>query len=341
MDPIGLKGLNYSEALKFCKMINSDAVQDNDTVIEIDFGGVTNYDPFCMLVVSSAIRNKRNQNKNVQFVPKNCENRYAKYAKFMKFFNACGFELGGDVASPQGNDNYICITKLSIDDLYSESRKNLDYIQETIEKKSKEMSKVLCRNDEKFQGWMTFVIRELLRNIPEHSQSETIWYCAQYWERQDLVKLAILDEGVGVSKSLADSSEFRELFKNDYEALQLALEPGVSGTFSSSRRSKGTGDWENSGYGLYMVSQMCAKLGTSFIIASGDSAIQIKEKNGEIVQKKYDTHINGTAIQISIHPSKDADYDQVRRDVLRRGEEMARSKDYTIHAASKSSRGLF
>lgn len=203
------------------------------------------------------------------------------------------------------------------------------------------MSKVLCREDKEFQNWMTFVIRELLRNIPEHSQSRTIWYCAQYWPSHDLVELAILDEGVGISKTLADSYEFRKLYKNDYEALKLALEPGVSGTFSSTRRSIGTGDWQNSGYGLYMVSQMCAELGASFIIASGDSAIRIAKENGEIKQTKYDTHMDGTAIQIRICPSKNVNYDQVRRDILKRGEELARSKDYTIHSASKSSKGLF
>lgn len=188
---------------------------------------------------------------------------------------------------------------------------------------------------------MTFVIRELLRNIPEHSQSKSIWYCAQYWPTYDLVELAILDEGIGISKSLADSYEFRELYNNDYEALKLALELGVSGTFSSTRRSIGTGDWKNSGYGLYMVSQMCAELGASFIIASGDSAIRMAKEDGRITQTRYDTYIDGTAIQIRIRPSNNINYDQVRRDILRRGEELARSKDYTIHSASKSSRGLF
>lgn len=330
--------LNYSAAMDFCKKVNSYVVRDNDTIIEIDFNRVGNCDPFPMLMVSTAIRNMRKKNRNLQFIARNCNNRYAEY---MKFYNACGINLGADVEYSRGNGNYSCITKLSIEDLYTESHENLDYIQETIEKKSKEMSKVLCREDKEFQNWMTFVIRELLRNIPEHSQSRTIWYCAQYWPSHDLVELAILDEGIGISKSLADSYEFKELYKNDYEALQLALEPGVSGTFSSTRRSIGTGDWQNSGYGLYMVSQMCAELGASFIIASGDSAIRIAKENGEIKQTKYDTHMDGTAIQIRIRPSKNVNYEQVRRDILKRGEELARSKDYTIHSASKSSRGLF
>ena len=120
----------------------------------------------------------------------------------------------------------------------------------------------------------------------------------------------------------------------------MALEPGVSGTFSSSRKSIGTGDWENSGYGLYMVSQMCAELGASFIIASGDSAIRMQKENNNIINTQYDTYIEGTAIQIRIRPSKNCNYDEIRREIVKRGEKVAKNKDYTIHSASKSSKGI-
>lgn len=54
------------------------------------------------------------------------------------------------------------------------------------------------------------------------------------------------------------------------ESLCAHLE-GVSGTFSSSRKSIGIGDWENSGYGLYMVGQMCMEFDTflNLFTASG------------------------------------------------------------------------
>lgn len=329
--------LSFKTALSFCAELNSYEPTSENEVFEFDFDRVKNCDPFPMLMVSNAIRHKREKNQNHQFVAFNCNNDYARH---MKFYNACGLNFGESVEATRGNSNYSCITKLNIADLYSESQENLDYIQETLEKRAKAMASVLCRDNKEFQKWMTFIVRELLRNIPEHSKSKTIWYCAQYWPSFDLVELAILDEGIGISNSLKDSYEFCSLYKNDYEALQLALEPGVSGTFSSSRRSIGTGNWENSGYGLYMVSQMCVELEASFIIASGDSAIRMTKKNGNIKNTRYDTFIEGTAIQIRIRPSKNYNYDQIRREILERGEKMARNKDYTIHSASKSSRGF-
>ncbi len=329
--------LNFKTALSFCAEIDAYEPVSVNEIFEFDFDKVKNCDPFPMLMVSNAIRHKHEKYQSYRFTAINCNNNYAKY---MKFYKACGINLGDSVEASRGNANYSCITKLDIADLCSESQENFDYIQETLEKKAKTMAEVLSRDNIGFQRWMTFVIRELLRNIPEHSKSKTIWYCAQYWPSFDLVELAILDEGIGISNSLKDSYEFCSLYKNDYEALQLALEPGVSGTFSSSRRSIGTGDWENSGYGLYMVSQMCVELGASFIIASGDSAIRMTKKGGNIKSTRYDTFIEGTAIQIRIRPSKNCNYDQIRREILERGEKMARNKDYTIHSASRSSRGF-
>ncbi len=329
--------LSFEAALSFCAEVDSYEPISANEIFEFDFGRVKNCDPFPMLMVANAIRHKREKYEKHQFIASNCNNDYASY---MKLYKACGLNLGDSVENTRGNSNYSCITKLSIAELYLESQENLDYIQETLEKKAKSMALVLSRDNKEFQKWMTFVIRELLRNIPEHSKSKTIWYCAQYWPSYDLVELAILDEGIGISNSLNDSCEFRPMYNNDYEALQLALEPGVSGTFSSTRKSIGTGDWENSGYGLYMVSQMCAELGASFIIASGNSAIRITKNNGSITSTRYDTSIGGTAVQIRIRPSKNCNYDQIRSEIVKRGEKIARNKDYTIHSASKSSRGF-
>ena len=329
--------LNFEAALSFCAEINSYEPISENEIFEFDFSNVKNCDPFPMLMVSNAIRHKREKYQNHQFIAINFKNDYARY---MKFYNACGIDSGDSVECYRGNSKYICITKLNVADLFLESQENFDYIQETLEKEAKDIALVLSHNNIEFQKWMIFVIRELLRNIPEHSKSKTIWYCAQYWPSYDLVELAILDEGIGISNSLNDSYEFRSMYNNDYEALQLALEPGVSGTFSSSRKSIGSGDWKNSGFGLYMVSQMCAELGASFIIASGNSAIRMKKENGSIMSTRYDTFISGTAVQIRIRPSMNCNYDQIRSEIVKRGENIAKNKDYTIHSASKSSKGL-
>ena len=336
---IEVPDLNYYDALCFCEMLDKYQPTDENEKIIFDFLKVHNCDPFPMLMVSNAIRHKREQYRLNEFLGRNCNNEYAKY---MKFYRACGINSGESVESTKGNSRYQCITKLAIKDLYLEGAENLDNIQETISKKSLEMANVLARNNEEFKNWVAYILREILRNIPEHSKSKTIWYCAQYWPSYDLVELSILDEGIGIVASLKDSYEYRDIISDDYTALELALKPGVSGTFSGCRPSIGTGEWKNSGYGLYMVSQMCAELGASFIIASGNSAIRItKDRNTRsIVKEKYDTYINGTAIQIRICPSQNVNYEEIRKVILDRGEQLAKKNNRVFHSASKSSRGF-
>lgn len=336
---IEVPDLDYRNALWFCKMLDKYKPKYENEKFIFDFSQVNNCDPFPMLMVSNAIRHKREQYGLNEFARRNCNNGYANH---MKFYRACGIDMGEKVETTKGNSRYRCITKLTIKDLYSEGAENLDSIQETISKKAVEMANVLAMNNNKFGKWIAYMLREVLRNIPEHSKSETIWYCAQCWPNCDLVELSILDEGIGIMESLKDCYEYRETIDDDYTALLLALEPGVSGTFAGCRPSIGTGEWKNSGYGLYMVSQMCAELGASFIIASGNSAIRVYKdrKSGEIVKEKYETYIRGTAIQIRIRPSQSVNYEEISAAILKRGEKLAKNKDNVFHSASKSSRGF-
>lgn len=74
----------------FCKKIGDYVVKDEEKLVEVDFNKVKNCDPFPMLVVSTALRNMRKQNKDIPFVARNCNNKYAEY---MKFYKACGIGL--------------------------------------------------------------------------------------------------------------------------------------------------------------------------------------------------------------------------------------------------------
>ena len=177
-----------------------------------------------------------------------------------------------------------------------------------------------------------------MRNIPEHSQAKTIWYCAQYWPSYDLVELAILDEGIGIRKSLLSNFAYGELVSDDYEALKLSLSPGISRTFAPGSENLSDDEWKNSGFGLYMVSRLCDKLSGSFIISSGNSAIKISDDK-KFTQ--YDTSFKGTAIQIRIRPSRINKYEEIAKNILREGELIAHESLNSFNSASRSSKNIF
>lgn len=325
-----IPNLIYTDALKFAKDMSSIKVKEGEI---FDFSNVYTCNPFPMLLVSSIIRKIRKNSDAKICKAANCNNTYARH---MRFYKAVGINKGREFTEKYGNENYLPITKLSINELRNEGIKNLDRIQVVIENKAKLMANVLSKGNESFKKWLKYVLTEIMRNIPEHSKADEIWYCAQYWPSYDLVELAILDEGIGISNSLNSNPLYKDIIKDDIDALELALQPGVSKTFLS--KNKISNDvWDNSGYGLYMVSRLCAELGGSFIIASGTAALRITDA----VSIKYETQFDGTAIQIRIKPSRIYDYEEAARRILDQGEARAKNYKGAFEVASKASRSLF
>lgn len=329
---IKVPNLTFDNALKFVKELSELELKEGE---EFDFSDVRKCDPFPMLLVSAGIRQLRENSDVKHCTAINCESTYAKH---MRFYKAIGINYGRELSENYGNENYLPITKLEINDLKSEGIENLERIQEVIEKKTKLMAKVLSKENLSFKKWLKYILTEIMRNIPEHSKANAIWYCAQYWPSYDLVELAILDEGIGIKNSLIDNPVYGEQIKTDKSAILLALEPGISKSFTLGNGNVSNSIWANSGFGLYMVSRLCDKLGGSFVISSGTSAIEVS--NDKKITE-YDTSFKGTAIQIRIRPSKLKKYEEIAKEILQEGERIAHGNLNSYDSASKSSKKLF
>jgi hypothetical protein len=329
---ISVPDLTFNSAIQFIEELSYIILEEGE---EFNFSGVYTCDPFPMLLVSTAIRQLR-QNSNVKKCKAiNCNNTYAEH---MRFFKAIGINKGRELSENYGNSNYLPITKLEIRDLKNEGIANIERIQEVIENKAKSMSRVLSNGNVSFMNWLKYILTEIMRNIPEHSQADAIWYCAQYWPRYDLVELAILDEGIGIRESLIDNPAHSDEIKNDEDALRLAIQPGISKAFAPGCKKTSDDIWANSGYGLFMVSRLCEELGGSFIIVSGERALKVANGSG---CELYSTEFNGTAIQIRMRPSKINDYEEIAKRILCEGEKIAKQNSGRFESASKSSKSLF
>ena len=160
---INVPDLVANSALKFCRFLNCMNLNNIDEKIYFDFGNVRTCDPFPMLIVSHEIRNRVNEINRLNCYARNCNNTYANY---MKFFKACGLNQGEEVEISRGNSKYSCITKMSVTDLKKEGIQNYDVIQEVIDKKAKIMASIVAQGNSEFEKWLSYVIREIIRNIP-------------------------------------------------------------------------------------------------------------------------------------------------------------------------------
>lgn len=339
---INIPDLKPHEILQFSNIFR-DLDLNQDYVL--NFGSTVCYYPFPMLVTSSLFRRwfraARKSNPRGNYTVRNCISD--TYPQHMGFFRAFGFNLGKYPGEVIGNTNYLQINRIKMAALESEAMHNYTSVQDTLYTKAKSMAKVLSHTDAEMGNPVAFMLLEMFRNIPEHSEATEIWYCAQYWPKRDLIELAIMDEGCGVTESMKRNQVYERLIDSDKKAIEMALMPGVSRTFDPGRAQRNRNDdgWENSGYGLYVASNICAQLGGEFILLSGNSAICLKKEGDIVTRKSFDTYFPGTAIQLQVKASEIKNYKEIHRKIISEGQRLAKCGENAFATASKPSKGIF
>jgi hypothetical protein len=259
-----------------------------------DFKGVVNFTPVSLLYLSSEIAYFRKAREQSKFTVINY--RHATYAAHMGFFRAFGAEFGPEPGQVIGNSSYLPITIRSADKLKQHAADAMVHVGEYIDRHiASRMAAVLVPDQKNnLYAVLAYCLREVLRNVIEHSQSSHYLYCAQYWPTKNKASLAILDRGIGIRDSLQSNPYLN--ITSDKVGLQLALSPAISGKMYKGVKKRNYDDWQNSGYGLYMTSEIC-KRGGSFFIASGESALEL----GQDKEIYYDVSLTGTFINLDIN----------------------------------------
>lgn len=302
MGIVKVPNLIFNEALKFCCEFDNYIWEEEN---EFDFGAIRNCDPFPMLITAYKIKEARALHSEAKCTGSNVTHNYAKN---MRFFRFIGMDKGKPMSTSYGNQNYQPISELHLLDLVKQSREENIALGELVTQTSRRLATVLSRGNDRMKETMTFCLREIIRNIPEHSCSYNGWYCAQYWPTYDLVELAILDNGRGILESINSNYTYACERLSNEKAIIKALQPGISRTYDNSGNDEifanSGSKWKNSGYGLFVVSRICAKTGGNFVLASGDKAVEVNQNyKKEIQYNTYSTSIKGTAIRIRLKVS--------------------------------------
>lgn len=235
-------------------------------VYTIDFGPLEWVEPFGMLLLSRQLRRFSDARQPSRCVARNHEKH--GYAAHMGFFQSFGLRFGNEPGSAPGSIQYVPLTAYRIAEIEHEASELGVDAREAIERRCNGLATILARSTAgPVHETLTYSLREIFRNVLEHSRADSIWYAAQCWPDKETVELSILDEGVGVRASLCRNPEL--MIANDEDALRLAVLPGISGVRRGVRSRMRDDAWVNSGFGLYMTSHLCMNGGT-FLIASGE-----------------------------------------------------------------------
>ena len=338
---IKFPNLSTKNALEVCRTLDEKVCTGE---VILDFSETGSFHPTGMLMVSSAVRAfMRRNNLNarqigLEFGTNNSKN--ISYANHMGFFESMGFYNDCPFFSYSSN-TCIPIRLVNMTDLVKEEH-NLTgkWLDDgpVIERAAKKLAVVLSQGNEELVKLFTYVLREIIRNIPEHSNSKNIWFCGQYWRTRDQAEIAILDEGIGIYNSLRSNAHYRNNVDNEIRALRLAIEPGVSKAFSPGKSNPNKSEWGNSGFGLFMVKNICTSLGGSFGVFSKCKGIRCYSDTKTI--SCVNTAIPGTAISVLVKPSMLTNYASLIKNIRILGEEEAKGEKDRFHRASKPSQGL-
>ena len=316
----------------FCNEIESCS---DERKVVIDFSRMGRVEPFTMIYVAKFIRefNRRNKETTVSC----CGHKEKEYAANMAFFRAFGLKHGREPSCTQGNDRFVPFTILRIQTITDEADKSWKPEQDVIEQRSEQLAQILSQQDgTNLVDALTFSIREIMRNVYEHSGSKSIEYCAQYWPTYHKVEIAIADNGIGLRESLK-LNPFVEV-ENDSDAIQQALMPAISSKNYKGARIDTSNPWHNSGFGLYMSSRIC-RLGGSFLVCSGDHGIKIDQMGKEHINLEHPC--TGTVVKMVLNTSKLTELNSMLAKFREDGYEVAKQiKGVGMYAASAASQML-
>ncbi len=318
-------------AVNFAKYIGT--LEANCDNFEYDFSAMQHCRPFGLLIIAAAIRNNMKRFPRAQHNMINTEQTQGgRFAADFGFFQSMGIDIGIAREEDDVGNRYIPIKKITAANLHKQYSDTV-VLNEKVDRHARVLSDVLVADlSKEVRTAVQYCFREIIRNTFEHANTDSLWVCGQYWPSRDEAEIAILDEGIGIYKSL--KSNLRIKVNSCSEANMMALQPGLSSTYG--QKQDPFDIWQNSGYGLYVASTLCAMNGGYFVLSSGDATALI---NGDgNIQTIYDSLQMGTAVCLNIRTNsrKLQSFEKTLTAIVSEGERKARENgSQRILSASK------
>jgi len=308
--------LNLTNAINFCNQLWR---QEEAEKFIFNFKYLGLVEPFTMAYVSAEIKRfgKLRSSQGVKFEAVNFKNN--SYAAHMGFYKAFGLQYGNKPGEASGSSRYIPLTILKVNELKQEAIDSYEYVGQIIEERSNELAKILTQEDNTdLVETLTFAFREIMRNVVEHSESEVLEFCAQYWPTKHKVEIVVLDSGIGIKESLSRNPHLT--INDDRDAIQLSLMPSISGKMYKGVKKDKKNVWQNSGFGLYMTNRICRD-GGSFFVCSNGAGLLLTKGN----KQDFSTTFQGTAIRMIINTHNVADLNKRLENYRDEGYEIAQT----------------
>lgn len=286
--------------------------------------------PFSTLYLLSTIwtinhhRESRNLSR-LRIINYKKDNDACSYLGYFGFFRNIGIDFGTENNGMRGK--YIPITEIKLQVLLEEAHEKKVAFQEIIEKKSEQIVRIILPNEfyeNQENQLLSYSLREIIRNCFEHGLAKSCYVMGQRWEN-GYAELAILDLGVGIKNALSKKIEIASTKK----ALQSAILPGVS-----SGNTESNDYYANSGFGLFVTSELCKRYG-KFALCSSEGMLKIQKGKSD---SYLETPPVGTLVRLRMKIPNGEYFPNVKQKIISEGENLAKSVEGSARKASKASK---
>jgi hypothetical protein len=286
---VGVPGWNIPRrALEFGRELKK---LESSDFYQFDFQDVSFVTPGWLIGIGAALRRFREERPDAKCRAINY--KHLEYPAHVGFFKYFGMTYGLAPSEAEGSNTYVPITEVKVSTIKERAANGHIHAGEIVEEEARRLARLLTRQEgSPLVDTLTYSIREIVRNVVEHSESDTYTISAQYWPTRQSAELAVADSGCGILSSLLENPKLQ--IGGNLDALKLAMLPGISSKVWSQRRSRDV--WTNSGYGLFMTQRLCS-LGGQFTLVSGANGIRTTD--AEI--HELDTHSPGTLVILRLH----------------------------------------
>jgi hypothetical protein len=198
---------------------------------------------------------------------------------------------------------------------FDEKLGNIDSVAGQVTSKIVITANELSDEDKKdLIDYLKYLISEMMDNVISHACSDVGGFVtAQYFPTKKKVQVVIIDNGVGLLKTL--SSKYT--LHNEQEAILKAMEKEVSGSNTFAPYSHVP---KHAGLGLYFLSQIIKHTRGKLLIVSNDTIYRFPQDTSSIVR----TAFNGTMIAFELYNSElDYEFGQLFNIIKNEGEDEA------------------
>jgi hypothetical protein len=303
--------LNAEAALTFASSLSHHSIAPD---ITIDFATVRASEPFGLLLAGAALRAffKEREYRSVQASGIRAGNAAHENLAQIGFFQWIGIPVGKMPGVLDGSATWLPLTTLTRAQLDTRMMETAKPLGSVIHEECERLAKLLTHSAQaKVNGPLAYCLREVIRNVFEHAETDRCALCAQRW-RDGTVELAVIDQGRGIRRSLEEKMQF----DSDEEALRTALLPGVSSKLSDDPNDR----WGNSGFGLFVLSELGRGLGV-FRVISGCAGLRLLNDQIESEPARF----KGTAIQLRVHRPKGVNFGDFIDSIILRGEDACKA----------------